>query len=211
MDGFSSSRRRRPHRDGHAFQPELIQESTLLLLDRAKGGNDEALEEVCRRYLPRLFRWATGRLPARARGIVDTGDLVQETLVRTIQRLDSFEPQHSGAFPAYLRTAILNRIRDEVRSAARKPEAVPLAGTEEDPSPSPLEEAIGHEFVERYERALTRLTEEERAAIFLRMEMNMSFEEIADALHKPSTNAAWMAVSRALMRLAREMSDEKRQ
>jgi len=142
--------------------------------------------------------------------MVDTNDLVQETLIRTIQRLDRFQPRHPAAFPAYLRTAILNRIRDEVRSAATKPEGIPLAGTEKDPSPSPLDEIIGHDLVERYEEAIKRLKEEDRAAVFLRVEMNMGFEEIADALHKSSSNAAWMAVSRALMRLAREMSYEDR-
>ena len=37
------------------------------------------------------------------------------------------------------------------------------------------------------------------------MEMGLSYQEIAEALGKPTPEAARMAVSRALMRLAREM------
>ena len=53
--------------------------------------------------------------------------------------------------------------------------------------------------------ALTRLRTEEREAIVARVEMGLSYQEIAEALGKPTPEAARMAVSRALMRLAREM------
>ena len=42
-------------------------------------------------YRPRLVRWATGRLPVQARSLFDTGDLVQETLMRAIQVLNGAE------------------------------------------------------------------------------------------------------------------------
>jgi DNA-directed RNA polymerase specialized sigma24 family protein len=64
---------------------------------------------------------------------------------------------------------------------------------------------IGVEAVERYERALTRLRPDDRAALIGRIEMDCSNEELAVALKKPSANAARMAVERALVRLADEM------
>ena len=78
-------------------------------------------------------------------------------------------------------------------------------GSEADRGRSPLEEAIGHEAVERYEQALARLRPEEREAIIGRVEMGYSYEELADALGKPSSEAARKAAKRALVRLAREM------
>jgi len=111
-------------------QPERLLESTRSLLERAKTGDDEAIDEICSRYLPRLSRWATGRLPARARGLVDTADLAQETLIRTLRRLDSINASHPASLPAYLRTAILNRIRDEIRRVAARPEYGSLTGSE---------------------------------------------------------------------------------
>jgi RNA polymerase sigma-70 factor (ECF subfamily) len=45
------------------------------------------------RYLPRLRRWATGRLPPAARGLLDTEDIVQETIVKTIRNIDHIDAQ----------------------------------------------------------------------------------------------------------------------
>ena len=76
-----------------------------------------------------------------------------------------------------------------------------------DESPSPLEEAIGSETTERYERALARLKPEDREAIVARVEMGYaSYEALAEALGKPSPDAARKAAQRALIRLATEMS-----
>ena len=74
-----------------------------------------------------------------------------------------------------------------------------------DRAASPLEAAIGSETVERYEAALRRLSSEQREAIVARVEMDCSYQEVAQALGKPSPDAARMAVSRALLRLAQEM------
>jgi RNA polymerase sigma-70 factor (ECF subfamily) len=70
---------------------------------------------------------------------------------------------------------------------------------------SPLEEAIGHAAVESYERALERLKPEEREAIILKVELGYSYEELAQALGKPTAEAARKAAARALVRLAEEM------
>jgi len=177
--------------------------SSLDLLARAQAGDRSAMDALMARYLPRLRRWASGRLPVRARGMADTEDLVQDALLQTLKRIDGFQPRHEGALQAYLREAVMNRLRDHLRSAARRP-----AGEDADVpgnGASPLEIAIGLEAVERYERALASLRPDDRAAIVARVEMDCSNEEIAAALEKPSANAARMAVERALVRLAREM------
>ena len=119
--------------------------------------------------------------------------------------MDSFEPRGAGALQAYLRQAVLNRIRDELRRKARRPESRWLTGSNRDPAPSPLEEAIGREAVERYERALERLKPEEREAIVARVEIGCSYEELAEMLNKPTPDAARKAAQRALVRLAEEM------
>src|SRR5262249_33108424 len=169
------------------------------------GGDAQALDALCARYLPRLQRWAHGRLPSWARGSLDTYDLVQDTFAQVVQRIDEFEPRHEGAFQAYLRHALLNRVRDEIRRAQRKAPAEPLDSAAPASDPSPLEEAIGGEALERYEAALQRLKPEDREAIITRIEMGCTHSEIAAALGKPSIAAAQMAVSRALLRLAKEM------
>jgi RNA polymerase sigma-70 factor (ECF subfamily) len=178
----------------------------LSLLERAQAGDRDALEALIGRYLPRLQRWASGRLPAWARDVAETQDLVQETIVQAFKRVDRFEIRGDGAFHAYLRQALINRIRAEIRRAGRRPESTELDTQAIDRKPSPLEEAIGSEAVERYEAALGRLRPEDRQAIVGRIELGMSNDELANALGKPSPNAARMAVERALFRLAKEMA-----
>jgi len=110
-----------------------------------------------------------------------------------------------GAFQAFLRTALLNRIRDEIRRAHRRPTDV-LASDRPADGPSPIEEAIGSEALARYEAALQRLKPNDREAIIARIELGLPYTEVAQALGKPSVAAAHVAVSRALLKLAREMS-----
>jgi RNA polymerase sigma-70 factor, ECF subfamily len=186
--------------------PELESESSVILVSRARNGDELALEELCARYLPRLRQWAHGRLPSWARGAVDTHDLAQDTLSHVVQRLSTFKPQHDAAFQAYLRQSLMNRVRDAIRKAQRKPAGDPLDTGHPAESPSPLEEAIGQQALERYESALQRLKPSDREAIIVRIEMGMSYAEAAQALGKTSSAAAHMAVSRALVRLAEEMS-----
>jgi RNA polymerase sigma factor (sigma-70 family) len=185
--------------------PGLI--STADLLRRARAGDTDALNDLFRRHLPPLRRWARGRLPSWTRDLRDTEDLVQETIAQTLRRLDQFEPRHQGALQAYLRQALVNRVRDEVRRLNRYPAATALEESDRfaDPSASPLEEAIGTEALERYEAAMQRLRPEEREVIIARVELQQSYAQIAAAHGKASADAARMAVTRALVRLAEEM------
>ena len=180
-------------------------ESTFQLIARARAGDEEAIERLFARHLKPLQRWASGRLPKWARDLADTDDLVQDTLAQTFKRIEDFEPRRVGALQAYLRQAVLNRIRNELRRKGRQPHATDLEGLEAESVESPLEQAIGREAVERYEEALQRLTVDEREAIIARVEMGYSYEELAEALGKPTSEAARKAARRALVRLAEEM------
>ncbi len=180
-------------------------ESTFRLIERARAGDQEAIEHLFARYVGPLRRWASGRLPKWARDVADTDDLVQETLLQTFKRMADFEPRGVGALQAYLRQAILNRIRDELRRKGRRPDETDLKGVEVDSGLSPLEQAIGQETIDRYERALARLRPEEREAIIARVEMGYTYDELAEALGKPSGEAARKTAQRALVRLVEEM------
>ena len=92
-------------------------ESSVELVRRARDGDRRALDHLFERYLPVLRRWAAGRLPRWARDLVDTDDMIQETLMGTFRNVGAFEPRHDGALGAYLRQALNNRIRDEVRTS----------------------------------------------------------------------------------------------
>jgi RNA polymerase sigma factor (sigma-70 family) len=199
MKGADMVRREAPDDESRLY-------SSLTLLERAQAGDRAALDALMSRYLPRLQRWASGRLPRWARDVADTQDLVQESVFQTFKNIERFEPRGEGALQAYLRQAILNRIREELRRAKRRPARGELDSQVDDHVRSPLEEAIGQEAIERYERALASLRPEERELVVARIELGYTNQEIAELLGKPTPNAARMAAARAIVRLVKEMA-----
>jgi RNA polymerase sigma factor (sigma-70 family) len=185
-------------------------ESSRSLLARGRAGDAQAFDVLFARYLPLFNRWAAGRLPAWARDLSDTHDLVQDALLRTLRQLDHFEVRGQGALAAYVRAAILNRVREEMRRAGRRPrheeiEIIEQADAEPprlDAGLSPLDAVIGREDAERYERALAQLTPEEQEAIVARLEGGCDYNELAVILGKPTTGAARLAARRAVIKLA---------
>ena len=78
-------------------EPDADVDSSLALWERARTGDSGALNRLFARYLPRLHRWAHGRVPNWARDGAESADFVQETVLNTLRRLDAFEPQRQGA------------------------------------------------------------------------------------------------------------------
>ena len=154
--------------------------------------------------------WPASRLEFAARSTRTISCRIRCSQV--IQRLHAFEPRHDGAFQGLHAPGVANRILDEIRRAARRPSG---HSTARNPTratgPSPLEKLPSDsEALERYEAALARLKPEDREAIIARIEMGCPYPEVAALLGKPTIAAAQMAVSRALARLAKEMSYERR-
>jgi len=180
-------------------------ESSLDLLRRVQAGDESALDALIARYRPRLVRWASGRLPPYARDLAETQDLVQETLVQAFRKIGQIEIRGEGALQAYLRQVLLNTIRMELRRVRRRPPGTELESGIEATESSPLEQAIGTESPERYERALDALRPSDRELVIAHVEFGFSHQELASAFDKPSANAARMALQRALLHLAAEM------
>ncbi|MFC5487780.1 sigma-70 family RNA polymerase sigma factor [Dokdonella soli] len=185
------------------------QEPTVALLRRVRGGDARAREILFRRYLPLLRRWAHGRLPATARGPVDTDDLVQVTLVRALHHLEDFESAGSGSFLAYLRQILLNQVRDEIRRQQRRPPAEPLDIELIDAdAPTLVEQMVGQERLAAYEWALANLPKRQQELIVMRLEFGLSYPEIA-AETGGTVDAVRMMISRALVQLAEQLSNHR--
>jgi RNA polymerase sigma factor (sigma-70 family) len=144
-------------------------------------------------------------LPRRARGALDTEDVVQDALSRTFHRLEHLDARSGGFFQAYTRQAVLNAIRDQLRRAKEHVPASVALEREAAPGPSPLEHAIGRDALERYESALAKLAEDERALVTARLELRLGWAEIAEDLDRPTPEAARLAFTRAAAKLAKEM------
>ena len=183
---------------------DIACDSTMEVLQRAKQGDRSAARVLIERALPPLRRWSRGRLPRYARTGDDTEDVVQDAVLGTLRRIEKFEHRTVGALQAYLREAVVNRIRDLVRGSRRRGIRVEPEEELNDHGPSPLEQAIMRERFEEFLEALQRLRPADRQAIVWRVELGYSIDEIARRLGK-SNPAAAMTVSRALARLEKQM------
>jgi RNA polymerase sigma factor (sigma-70 family) len=187
-------------------EPGLDGESTVELAGRARSGDEAALEALCVRCLKSLSRYAAGRLPPGVRDVIDTQDVVLEAVHRGMSRLSTFECRYPGALLAYMRTILRNVIIDHVRARRRQPPLVPLDDRQPDPGQSPLERVLDGEQIALYEAALARLRPRDAALVTLRIEGQLGYHQIAVELGLPTANAARVAASRAVLRLAQEMS-----
>ena len=184
--------------------------TTGILLRRVRAGDDEAMNDLVQRYLIPLQRWAAGRLPRDARDMMDTEDIVQETFFRAIPHLQKLEEEGQGAVLAYMRQAVLNIVRNELKRAGRRPQKVEMDATVlQHKGRSPLEDLLGKETAQRYEQAMSKLTPTEREAVTMRLEFGYRYQDIAVAMGSPSANAARMMVSRAVGKLAQYMAADE--
>ena len=183
--------------------------SERLLLERIHEGSRATIGALFERYRPWLRGWARGRLPVWVRGAIDTSDLVQDALHRTFEQIERFEPKHANALRMYLRRAIENRIRDELRRSTRRrasiapEEVVPLS----DAAAPQHRQIVDDETWSRYLNGLKRLTARERRLIVGHAELEYSYQQLALIEDMPSPDAARMALRRAIVRLSSLVRD----
>ena len=183
-----------------APREDLSYDSTVEILERAQRGDRSAALILIERAAPAVRRWARGRLPQSARNEADTEDVVQDAVLRTLKGITRFQHRTVGGLQAYLRTSVMNRIRDLIRASGRR--GIPETLDEvHDSQPTPLETVIMDEKLDRFLEALQRLKPADRQVIVWRVELGYSVDEIASRLGK-SKAAAGMTVTRAMARLA---------
>jgi RNA polymerase sigma-70 factor (ECF subfamily) len=186
--------------------------ATAALLSRARAGDPGAQRELFELFEPVLRRLLHARVPANARGLLDTDDLVQEVYGRVFQRLESFEYRGPGSFWGYLRRVGLNYVaavarRSESVQAPRNASESSLDGI--GPEPSPSSALSSRERFAEFEAALQELPELQRQALLMRLELDLPFSAIAAECGFPSADAARMAVKRVIEVVVKRMSDDQ--
>ncbi len=170
-----------------------------------EGGRLRRAQRALLSLLPFVERWAHGRLPQRARRRMETGDLVQETLVNVLRQLGELDTADPKRLRSYLIRAIRNQISDEILRAGQGEIRNGAVAAGADRGPSPLDDTIESEERRQYRTALLSLPEGDRDLLTGRIELGLRYEELALATGHPTAAAARMATKRASLRLARAM------
>jgi RNA polymerase sigma-70 factor, ECF subfamily len=134
-------------------------------------------------------------------GNVDRADdLVQETLLRAIANIDSFQPGTN--MPAWLFTILRNLFRSEYRK--RKREVEDTDGSYADTLKSQPEQP-GHVEFQEFRNALSQLPDDQREALILVGASGFSYEEAAQ-ICDCAVGTIKSRVNRARNRLAKILS-----
>lgn len=160
------------------------------------AGSQAAIEALIRRHRARLVRLST-RLtndPAQAE------DIAQETFVRVIGHAGAYEGR--GQFTAWLQTIARRLSLNALRSRRRRPE-VSIEEAAELPEAGSPDKAIE---LEEVRRAMSRLPERQRQALWLRASLGKSYREIALSLKCSEADVA-NAIFRGRETLARLVRD----
>jgi RNA polymerase sigma-70 factor (ECF subfamily) len=176
------------------------------LLQRAREGSAEALNLLYERSAARLLGYIRVRLGRELRARVESRDILQATLLKSVKQLEAFRGQDPRAFQAWLARIAEHEIRDRAdhqrrlrRDAARE---VPL--DDEAPVPAITRSALSRilldERAHRLEDALDTLTPEHRQVVLMRKFEEVSFAEIGARLGR-SEDAARMLFARAMTAL----------
>jgi len=184
----------------------------------ARAGEKAALEELMVRCRGRVQRLARIRMGRRVRAFLDSGDVVQETLMVAAQNLDGFEPRSEGAVIQWLSKILENRIRNAAtyaRAEKRAPDRVrrfsSLAPDDRDGGggalppaggPTPSRIAAADEMQELYDRAVSELRPRQREVVLLHRYAGLSWSANTAQLGCPSEAAARELYRRARMELA---------
>src|SRR5262249_51444880 len=99
-------------------------EETRALLDRARAGDRQAFEQLFARYRPFLERLVALRLDPRLRARIDPSDVVQETQLEAVRRLEAYLQDPAMPFRLWLRQLASDRLAKARRHHFRQARAV---------------------------------------------------------------------------------------
>ena len=169
-----------------------------------RDGDRRAFEALFARYTPRVLTFLTRLVRDRARA----EELTQDVFVRIYNAADRYEPK--ARFSTWIFGIAHNLGLNELARAHRRYERgdTPLEElVSSDPSPGADEKLEAAELHGRLERALAKLPDRQRAALLLRSEQGLAYEEIAEALDA-SVSSVKSLIHRARESLIAELGEE---
>ena len=192
-------------------------DETLGLIERLRRGDRAALDPLFARHALYLRRVVAIRLDSRLRRRMDVSDVVQQTQIDALERIDDYLAEADRLpFRWWLRRATLERVhrleRDHMKAARRDvrrevplPDRSSLLLAGRFTTPSEL--ASKRELATRVRRALARLELPDREVLLMRTFENLPYNEIGYVLGiEPA--AARKRHGRALLRLEKLLRED---
>lgn len=167
------------------------------LADRARGGDQLALDALIERYAAKVSRMTAHLLD----DIEDARDAAQESLLKVSERVRQFRGE--SLFSTWLHRLVVNTCRDiGARQQVRRTESLELVQHDGDSGSSdPTRLALVSDLRRELLQQLSRLSVEQRQMLVLRDALGFSYEEIAGALRVPvGTAKSYVHRGRVILR-----------
>ncbi|HEX9948699.1 MAG TPA: sigma-70 family RNA polymerase sigma factor, partial [Thermodesulfobacteriota bacterium] len=145
------------------------------LVERARAGDEEAFEDLVRRYEKPIYYLALRFVKEEQAA----ADLAQTAFLKAYEGLRGFRGQAS--FKTWLYRIAMNLCKNYLRDQGKK--KVESLGEMDPPSTAnPLRELIEHESQALLARAWARLPEKQRMTVVLKVQEGMKYREIAEVM-----------------------------
>lgn len=192
-------------------------EETQELLQSAKRGNDDAVNNLLERHRNAIRKMVQMRMDKAVAGRVDASDIVQDVMLDASQRLSEFIQKSPMPFHLWLRQLAKDRLIDahrKHRGAQRRSvdkeqrlnvqyadqSSLNLAAQLQDYELTPAAATLRKELEQRFLQALDQLEDDDREIIIMRHQEHLSNSDVALALDL-SAAAAGMRYLRAIRKL----------
>lgn len=198
---------------GQADSPE-----TMRLLERARQGDQAALDELLQQHRPFLRRLVELRLDPKLRARIDPSDVVQEAQLEAAVRLHNYLDKPAIPFRLWLRRLAVDQLlmarrrhlRDKRSVAREEPlddSSFALTCQLVDAAATPSQRLAREELADKVRGAVGRLAQDDCDVLMMRTYEGLSFEEVACLLGiQPA--AARQRHGRAILRLHKLLAEE---
>lgn len=194
--------------------------SITMLIDRVRDGCDQSRTKVMARLQPFVTAMAARHADLGLRTKESVSDIVQRSYLKVLEKFDSFQGSSSAEFRGWLKTLVINEVRQVRRKWHRNRRDVARecslencgqgeSGTSEVNS-NPEHDLMLREQIEILKVHLSELNPIQQEIIHLRTKEGLTFPQIGEKLNRPagSISKIWY---RALIRLQRIIAEQEQQ
>jgi len=157
-----------------------VKQEEVELISRCQEGDQEALREIFNQYRDRVYRIAYGVVRHREEAL----DIVQEVFVKLFRSIENFKGK--STFYTYVYRTAMNTAIDHARKF-KKSTSLSFEDEAERYLPDSAEKrpdqaAMHKELGEKLKEALSKLPDDQRAALIFREVEGLSYQEMAEAM-----------------------------
>ena len=194
----------------------MRQHSTSDLVDKARAGDPDAFGVLVEQHRRRLESFVELRVWDKLRSLVETEDIIQETLIRAHSSIGEFEWRGESSFFRWLAAIaehVILDLRRRLLETMKRPgnrlvslveishaDPVKPFGAGKKTAPTPSQVLRRKERLKRLKEAIAHLSPDHREVIFLCLIWGLSISEASQRLER-SPNAISMLLLRAIRSL----------